>query len=194
MLTEKEKTKLSCKEKVPKEVYKYIRGLMEKIYIDPNRSKYCKASKLLRKMELNGWCFQTTDTCILLFPDDAYIVRGNLLWENDQFDLSISSNNVVRLFHSWIVFKYNGVEYVFDPSSKIINSKQTYDSIFECEELGRTTARDAKDFFINNFTLGALVGDNNINSPMYRNNTQYDAHIEDGEIVELKAKYFHNKQ
>lgn len=57
------------------------------------------------KGNLEGWCWQTTESAIIFLNDDDYIERGTLKFDTE----------TPGYYHSWICFKFDDIEYVFDP-------------------------------------------------------------------------------
>ena len=140
--------------------------------------------------------------------DNSYIERGNL-----KFDL------YNLYYHSWINFKYNGIEYVFDPCLQMLCRKTYYDKIFEVQVKGKVTAKQVKEYFMNYISnppkketneevskvMKMIFGEpsertkdeivihdeENPNAPMYRNGVGYKATLEDGKIKRLVAHYYY---
>ena len=87
---------------------------------------------------LEGWCWQTTETAIMFLNDEDYIERGNLIFER------YSDVNEYKYFHSWICFKYNNEEYIFDPCLDLLCKRNLYHKIFEVEIMGIVCAKNVR--------------------------------------------------
>ena len=160
--------------------------------------------------KLLGWCWQSTQTCSLFLKDDDYIERGDLFIEDDA-----SLKKTKRpYYHSWICFKFKGVEYVFDPCLDYLCEKETYYKHFTPNVQGKTTAGEVKKYVIEKIKnkperkkslLDDLItqdikqelnkqttinGTEDISAPIYRGIVGYTAKIKDDEIEELNAHYY----
>lgn len=167
--------------------------------------------QLMNRGLLEGWCWETTESAIIFLEDTDFIERGNLKF-----------NQYNNYWHSWICFKFENQEYVFDPCLQILVEKPIYYHIFEIEVKSHVTAKDVREDliyrishpkketylsqeseqFMKKFfekflsdrqkTETYVGGDDNVNSPMYRNHTGYNAVIENGTIKELLAHFYLN--
>lgn len=207
-LTEMERFAKIRMQKVPSEVFNYIKSFFDNLHIEIVGKYEGNLIDLMNRGVLEGWCWQTTETAILFLPDDSYIERGNL-----KFDL------YKLYYHSWIIFSYNRKKYVFDPCLQILCEKSYYDKIFEIQLKGKVTAKQVKEFFINYIsnppkketneevsqimkmifgesserTKGEIVieDEENPNAPMYRNGVGYKTELENGKIKRLVAHYYY---
>jgi len=140
--------------------------------------------QLMKKGLLEGWCWQTTETSIVFLNDEDYIERGNLKFSKYK-----------NYYHSWICFKYEDFEYVLDPCLNILCDKTLYYETFEIEVKGKATAKEVKNALIDSINKykkineTSIFGDEDVNAPMYRNNTYYKAEIENGKVKKLAARY-----
>lgn len=165
--------------------------------------------ELMNSGLLEGWCWETTESAIVFLEDDDYIERGNL-----------KLNQYEEYWHSWICFKFNNKMFVFDPCLQILVDRSIYHHIFEVSIAGSSTAKEVREDLIfqinnpkeksyeipeeamrclNNFFAKCgsrqknetqILGNDDVNSPMYRNNTGYKATIENGKITTLIAHYY----
>lgn len=207
-LTEMERFAKIRMHKAPNEVYEYLKGLFDNLQIEIVGKYEGNLIDLMNKGVLEGWCWQTTETASLFMDDSSYIERGNL-----KFDL------YKLYYHSWIIFKYKGKCYVFDPCLQILCEKSYYDRIFEIQVKGKVTAKEVKEYFINYIsnppkketneevsqimkmlfgepserTKGEVVieDEENPNAPMYRNGVGYKTELENGKIKRLVAHYYY---
>ena len=207
-LTEIERFAKVRMHKAPEEVFEYLKSLFDNLYIEIVGRYEGNLIDLMNRGVLEGWCWQTTETASLFMDDSSYIERGNL-----KFDL------YNLYYHSWINFKYKGIEYVFDPCLQILCRKSYYDKIFEVQVKGKVTAKQVKEYFINYIsnppkketneevskimkmifgesserTKGEIVinDEENPNAPMYRNGVGYKTTLEDGKIKRLVAHYYY---
>lgn len=196
-------------QKIDKEVYQYVNRLLKNLYIEVSGFYKGNIMNLMKKGNLQGWCFQTTESCILFFPNDASINRGTLILEK---------KNPYQ--HSWIDFSYEDNQYVFDPCLNILCKKELYDNVFEVDITSSVSAQVIKQEFImrmtnpiisekqrleeakrkllQNTTVWTDVktkevkinGSDDIQAPFYRNDVGYQTTIEDGHVKSLSAHYY----
>ena len=157
---------------------------------------------------LERWCWQTTESAVVFLEDDDYIERGNLKFDTYE-----------EYWHSWICFNFENKEFVFDPCLQILVESPIYYHIFEVSVEGTVTAKQVREDLIyrinnpkkksynkrladlveeifapyrseNQKTETLISGTDDVNSPMYGNNTGYNATIENGRIKNLIAHYY----
>lgn len=196
--------------KAPTEVYNYVKSHFDNLHIEIINKYEGNIMDLMNRGVLEGWCWQTTETASLFLDDESYIERGNLRFDKHRL-----------YYHSWINFTYKEKEYVFDPCLQILCQKEYYSRIFEVEVIGRVTAREVKEYFIDYIanpperktdkkiisilrdiigeealerTKGEIVirGKEDPNAPMYRNGVGYKTTLENGKIKKLIAHYYIN--
>lgn len=92
---------------------------------------------LMKKDYLEGWCWETTASTICFFQDNDYIGRGYLKFSKHK-----------DYYHSWIVFKFDGEEFVFDPCLNILCKKEIYDKVFEVKVLGGAIAKQVREYLL----------------------------------------------
>lgn len=207
-LTEIERFAKVRMHKAPEEVFEYLKSLFDNLHIEIVGRYEGNLIDLMNRGVLEGWCWQTTETASLFMDDNSYIERGNLKF------------NLYNLYyHSWINFKYKGIEYVFDPCLQMLCRKTYYDKIFEVQVKGKVTAKQVKEYFINYISnppkketneevskiMKMIFGEpsertkdeivihdeENPNAPMYRNGVGYKTTLEDGKIKRLVAHYYY---
>lgn len=140
-MSEREKFEVFASLALNQEVFNYLKSHFDNLTIEILGKYAGNIMELMNLGVLCGWCWQTTETAVLFLEDDVYIERGNLKFEKDK-----------NYYHSWIVFNFKGIEYVFDPCLQILCEKNIYDKVFEIEVKGKVTARQVKDYFINYIT------------------------------------------
>ena len=150
----KERFKLIKRHHAKSDVFDYLHNILDNVYISKFGKPAKKVMELMCKGNLEGWCWETTQTCISFFEDGDYIARGYLKF--DKFDL---------YDHSWICFKFNEKEYVFDPCLDVLCEKEEYYKIFEVLQKGSVTAKSFKDFLI-----GSILRDKQNNYHCYNGN------------------------
>lgn len=126
---------------VPPVVLEYVNMRLQYLTIEfmGEFKKYVGNILYLMKNEyLEGWCWETTASAICFFQDEDYIERGYL-------KLSEKEN---EYYHSWIIFKFEGEEYAFDPCLNILCKKEIYDKVFETKVVGGTTAKQVREYLI----------------------------------------------
>ena len=204
-LNEYEKFKIIRQLDVDNSVFTYVKTILRNLSIEIGGDYEGNVIELMNKGLLEGWCWQTTESSIVFFNDDDYIERGNLIF-------SIYK----KYWHSWICFTFNDIVWVFDPCLQIIIEKDIYYHIFEINEIaGIVNAKSVRKDLIYRINhhkekkcnepescistfLAQYVserqknetyisGNNNVKSPMYRNNTGYIATFNNGTINTLIA-------
>lgn len=136
-----ERFELIYSQKTKDSVYDYLNSRFENLKIEIYGDYEGQIMTLMKMGVLEGWCWETTETAILFLNDDDYIERGNLKFDDNYL-----------YYHSWIIFTYNNVEYVFDPCLAILCEKNIYDKVFEIEVKGKVTSKQVKNYFINYIT------------------------------------------
>ena len=202
--------------KCDKEVYEYLKEKLKNLKIDIT-SKYKNSNilDLMNKGALEGWCFQTSESAILLFNDDDYIQRGYL-----------KSDDNLDYYHSWIVFNYEDKKYIFDPCLQLISEYEIYHNVFQTKILANIKSKEVKKYIINYIknhskkeinedTPGSnllkflkkdllteekerldketiIHGREDVNAPIYRNDCGYILNEENGKILSLNVHYYIN--
>lgn len=182
-LNEEQRFKIINKKKIPLSVMNYLNEILRDIYITlENNSGYLL--DLMKHEKLSGWCFQTTESAIVFFNDDDHIERGYLNFEKGK----------EKYYHSWICFKFDNIEYVFDPCLNIICKKIDYMKVFEIEVLSCVNAKMVKEEFIKQMKSSnsevIIQGVEDVNKPLYRNNSGYKVKTHNKKIKKLNAYYY----
>ena len=142
-LTEEEKIKILHSKTADKKVVLYLMNRLSQLHINVLGEYEGDLFELMAASKLAGWCWETTESAILFLNDDDYIERGYLKFDDD----------TQEYYHSWICFKYNGIEYVLDPCLSFLCKKKLYSKIFETKVLGKVSARDVKEELIKQITI-----------------------------------------
>ena len=141
-LTEEEKFKILHSKKIDPNVIEYLMEKLSTLYIDVLGDYGGSLFELMPFGKLEGWCWQTTESAIVFLNDDDYIERGNLYFDE----------TTPKYYHSWICFKFNGMEYVLDPCLNFLCKKDDYSKIFETDVKGKVYAKDVKEELIRQVT------------------------------------------
>ena len=79
------------------QVVDYLKEKLKPLYINVCGEYSGNLFELIDNKKLEGWCWQTTQTCALFLEDNDYIERGY-----------IRLNDVQRNYHhSWLSFEYD---------------------------------------------------------------------------------------
>lgn len=127
--------------KVSKKTLEYLKPHFDHLKIKILDDCEGNIMDLMKKEKLNGWCWGTTETAILFLNDNSYIQRGNLKFDEEEI-----------YYHSWIIFKFKGKEYTFDPCLNLLCKKTIFDRVFEVEVKGQVSAKEVKEYFISYVT------------------------------------------
>lgn len=191
-------------------VFNYVKWRLRNLWIVLDSDLPHSEGNIMELMEddrLAGWCLHTTESAIVFFEDDDYIERGYLTFSTTR-----------KYWHSWICFKYGDKTFVFDPGLNVIVEKKIYYYLFMILEIaGKVTAKEVKEDLISKIKTNEhkdfrrknesvakfvprkyaekgyetlILGNGDVNSPMYGNSTGYIATIEDNKINELIAFYY----
>ena len=170
------------KYQVEREVINYLIKVFQNLEIKKTPSTETNLLMLMKMKVLMGWCFETTETIVLLL-DDSKIERGRLYTSRFSY-----------YEHSWIVFNYKDKEYIFDPCLEFLCESNIYREAFETDVQATVTSQQVRDYFMNyiNYSKEEVIikEQQDIKDPMYRNGVGYKAEIEDGKIKKLKAHYY----
>lgn len=209
-LDEQERFKLIYQLDIDASVFEYVTQRLKNLSIEICGDHEGNVIELMCKGLLEGWCWQTTESSIVFFNDDDYIERGNLIFDAH-----------TKYWHSWICFTFNDIVWVFDPCLQILVEKNVYYHIFEISAIsGVVSAKSVREDLIDRINLCKkkkqiksesyiekflsqyisekqknethISGNDDVNSPMYRNNTGYTAIINNGTINSLIAHYYFN--
>lgn len=159
--------------------------------------------ELMKNCDLEGWCWQTTESAILFLDDNDYIERGYLKARENYY-------------HSWICFSYQDKSYVLDSCLNILCEKYLYHMVFEPILLARVLSLKVKEDFLKNLNNKKelpnhtkyflkflniqknheeifMKHEENVYTSMYRNNTGYETKLESGKIKKLIAHYYESE-
>lgn len=215
-LTEEEKFKILRSKRIDTKVVEYLMSKLNNLHIEVLDKYEGSLFELMPVGELEGWCWQTTESAIVFLNDDDYIERGNL-----KFDEIIP-----KYYHSWICFKFDGTEYVLDPCLNFLCKKSDYSKIFEINVKGKVSAKGVKEELIRQITapkeednseahkafqsfMKSFMGDSydsyveskkeeitvhgpeDVNTPLYRNGAGYKIEIDNGKVKTLTVHYYY---
>lgn len=141
-LIEEDRFKILRSKIIDPKVVEYLMEKLNNLYIEVLGDYEGSLFELMHACKLNRWCWQTTESAIVFLNDDDYIERGDLKF----------GEVTPKYYHSWICFKYDGVEYVLDPCLNFLCKKDDYSKIFEADVKGRVTAKDVKEELIRQIT------------------------------------------
>lgn len=127
--------------RAPSYIEDYLKSKFTNLKIEIYGDYEGNIMNLMNRELLEGFCWQTTETAILFLDDNASIERGTLKFSKFK-----------RYYHSWIVFKYNDTEYVFDPCLNFLTTKVLYDNVFDIELRAKVSSSEVKEYFINYIT------------------------------------------
>lgn len=177
-----EKFKDLSAHQVSKDVYDYILSKFNNLTINICDWYQGTLVELMNNGLLEGWCWQTTEVALLFLNDDDYIERGYLNFSKYE-DL---------YYHSYIVFNYKNIEYVFDPCLRFLVEKKYYHNIFEVVVKAKINALNLKRFFLSaaNTTNFTIIEEENPNVAFYRSDyCKYSASINNDAIKKVHVKY-----
>lgn len=189
--------------KVDESVLNYLDFCFKNLMIKKTGDFEGNLLELMKNCDLEGWCWQTTESAILFLDDNDYIERGYLKTKENYY-------------HSWICFSYQDKSYVLDPCLNILCEKYLYHRVFEPTLLARVSSLKVKEDFFKNLNNKRELSpraksfleflniqkdreenfmeyEADVHSSMYRNNTGYEAKLENGKIKKLIAHYYESE-
>jgi len=154
-LTEKQKDKILRSGLKDKTVIDYLKDKLNNLTIKINNEDEYPVIELMNKKGLLGICYQTSETIAVLLNDDDYVERGIIARGG--------LTNSYGLDHSWVCFKYNGVEYVLDASLNILCTRDDYYAAFSPMRYAKINAETIKEELIRQLTLPREIDENRYN-------------------------------
>ena len=182
------------------ELLNYLNTILQNIEIKIGGCQQEKAIDLISSNMLEGWCWQSSETCGLMFKDTDYVERGNLYLNEDKSR---------EYFHSWINFEFNNQEYVLDPALNILCLREKYFKTFDVELKGVVSVKELKEQFkieikTKQSKLKALYnykghneppivvdGVEDVFAPFFRSDIGYKATIQGDDIEKVTAHYYY---
>ncbi len=211
-LTERERFEFLRQKQVKTEILEYLSSRFKNLYIEICGDYEGNILDLMKKKLLEGWCWQTTETAIVFLNDDDYIERGNLKFKeykdyyhswicfkfkNEEYVFDPCLNLLCKkcwyykIFEIEVKGKVTGKDVLGNLIYQIKNPKLRDDS-----ESTKEARKFVETFFGNAMnsqkTETHINGNDDVTSPMYRNNTGYKASIENGKVKSLVAHYYMN--
>ena len=182
------------------ELLEYLTEILKNVEIKLGGCSEEKAIDLINRNLLESWCWQSSETCALMFQDTDYVERGNLYFNDEKTN---------EYFHSWISFEFDCKEYVLDPSLNFLCPKEKYFKTFNVELKGVVTVGELKQEFkkqiknkqakiksISKFKSVenphiVIDGVEDVFAPFFRSDIGCVATIENDEIKSITANYYY---
>ena len=160
----------------------YIRSLISNYYITIPNIKRGYATEMIRDNSLDGYSFETVNSMINFFNDDASVIRGDLNFKLD---------------HSWIEFKVGNKEYVFDPEFNILVLKADYEKNLVAHKKAQILASDVKDNLLDILSKGERTSDgwsiisasNDIFNPFYKSDMLVEGTTINKRVLMLSTRF-----
>lgn len=214
ILSEDERFKILEKNRADIEVYKYLKEKLENLKIEVCGDYEGKVLDLMKNRGLEGWCWQTTESSIVFLNNNDYIERGNLVF--DQYKkywhswINFYYEGIEYTFDPCLDFLCDKKLYqeTFETEVKgIVSADVVRDELINriLNPKPQRTNYSSNNQMVNDFMKKYfgdalernkdeihISGNNDVTSPMYRNNTGYKAEICDGKIKKLVAHYYLN--
>ena len=214
-LTEEEKYKILRSETIDHGLINYLKEKLQNLYFYFNDKLSGNIFSLMANNKLEGWCWQTTEAAILFFNDDDYIERGILyldkktpIYEHTWICFNYQNNKYIfdpalnllckeqyykKIFKANIKGKISSKEVKKDLFKQLKDIKnndltQEYSSY---EKFFKDIFKDDyEDYIKNKNGKITLRSPEDINSPFYRNNADYDITIKDEEVESIDVYYY----
>lgn len=182
------------------ELLNYLTQILQNIEIKIGGCRQEKAIDLISSNMLEGWCWQSSETCGLMFKDSDYVERGNLYLNEDKSR---------EYFHSWINFEFNNQEYVLDPALNILCLREKYFKTFDVDLKGVVSVKELKEQFKTEIKTKTaklkdlyrykghkeppvvIYGVEDVFAPFFRSNIGYITNIDDDKISNVIAHYYY---
>lgn len=200
--------------KESKDILEYLSHKLHNLTIEICNQKGQNILDLMKMGKLLGWCWETTASTIVFLNDDDYIERGNIkLDSQNNYDHSwicFKYNKKEYILDPCLNLLYPKELYkqLLKPA---ITGKTTAKEVrnFLIESIQNSKQKEGKEIdqrienVLNHFFETHcpeeykrqqeeihIIGNEDINSPMYRNNTGYKAEIQNGKVKKLVAHYY----
>ena len=219
-MTEDERFKILKDNRASIEVYKYLKERLDNLTIKVVKNEG-SVLELMKKHVLIGWCWQTTESTIVFLNDNDYIERGNLLFEDDELLIKIYYHSWINFQYRDMEYTFDPClnilcakklyQEVFETEVRgMVSAKEVRDELINAilnpkpkKKYNSSSVKFANkaDNFMkklfgedleNKKSEIAIIGNDDVYSPMYRNSTSYKAEIEDGKIKKLVAHFYIN--
>lgn len=183
----------------------YLKDKLKPLFIEVLGEYSGGIFEIIETRGLRGWCWESTQTCSIFLNNDDYIERGNLY---------IDERNP-EYYHSWICFKFNDEEYIFDPCLDCLCLKTLYYKRYNPKVVGRVKAIKVKEKFYDaiknykvdekdNWIFSRLSEEiknrlreeiiiktvEDVNEPFYRGNVGYRTKIKEDKVEKMTAHYY----
>lgn len=167
-------------------VRSYIDLLINNLYIEIDTERRGYAKEMVNKINLLGYCWESTESIIPFFKANDEIIRGIL----NHYKGGI-------LEHSWIKFNLKNKEYVFDPCLNVIVLKEIYDKVFTPVELSHIDAKKVRDDMIATLTnsqismngMHIITYNYDINDSFYKTKMSVSGQAINKKILCLRTKF-----
>lgn len=217
-LSQDERFKILEENRANIEVYKYLNEKLKNLTIEVCGDYEGIVLDLMSCGVLEGWCWQTTESSIVFLNDDDYIERGNLIFEKYKLLDKKYYHSWINFFYNELEYTFDPClnilcdekiyQEVFETDVMgRVNAKEVRDELINAILNPKPRKKDnsSSSKFIDKFMekyFGDVIeqkkheihitGNDDVNSPMYRNSTGYKAEIEDGKIKKLVAHFYLN--
>ena len=196
--------------RVDLEVIEYLANRFSNLVIEVCGDYEGDILYLMEKGLLEGWCWQTTESSIIFLNDNDYIERGYLKFSKDKdyyhswvcfkykskefvFDPCLNFLCEKKLYYKIFEIIVNGrttskevrdelILRINTPKEEKVNEQQVFISKFLERHCPDEVNRQRKETQVH--------GSEDVNSPMYRNNTGYMAELQEGKIKKLVAHFY----
>ena len=217
-LSQDERFKILEENRADIEIYKYLKEKLENLTIEVCGDYEGLVLDLMSCHALEGWCWQTTESAIVFLNDDDYIERGNLIFEQYEKMVKKYYHSWINFHYEGLEYTFDPClnilcdkklyQEVFETDVMgRVDANEVRDELINAilnpkpkkidNSLSVRFAREFMEKFfgdaleqVRNETH--ITGNDDVNSPMYRNNTGYKAEIEDGKIKKLVAHFYLN--
>lgn len=214
-LTEAEKFKILNSKNADPKVIEYLMDKFKSLHIEVLSRYEGDIFELMPTRILEGWCWETTESAIVFLNDEDYIERGNLKldkqtpeyyhsWICFKFDdneyvldpclnLLCQKKDYTKLFETETKGRVTAKKVKEELIRQITTPKPTKTSCptENYDSLMRKILGDSYDDYMEkNKTEVTIRGIEDVNAPIYRNNSGYKAEIENGKIKKLTVHYY----
>lgn len=214
-ISQEEQVKMLHNKRIDKDVVNYLIKRFAHLRINVEGKDKGSLLDLMNDKKLIGWCWQTTESAVVFLNDDDYIERGyifldEVLPEYYHSWICFNYQGIEYVLDPSLDFLCTKEDYykVLKPTIVgMVDAKSVKDELIrqitspslvpypayedKCDAYCRALLNDFYAEYAKEHRNEVMVhGQEDVNAPLYRNGSGYQANIEKGRIRKLKVNYY----